>query len=465
MLSPKVAPLRLGPACPPRGHINRLPKSTAYLALMAPPCLDDFTVLRCLGEGSSGAVYLVREHDSGALYALKAIPKRKMCGTLLAIETVMTERNMLLDLRGDDFVLQQCACFHDSENYYLLTEYHPAGDLHTLLATKGQDRMWFGSIWRNSCLVALERIHAKRIIHRDIKPENLFVDSGGHIVLGDFGLARKLGAGENAVSGNEMFGTPAYTPPEVFTGKPYGCEVDIWAFGVMLYELSTGMEAFKSNTVPQTDPTWLSHLARHVLHGELQDSPYLTPEVADLVSKLLRKEPETRLRNFDEIKRHPYFSEINWHVLATRSVTPPWVPCIVRDISAECDFIFEFPMLKAGRPYGRESDPISGLSFRFAPTSMTHACQRRQYLLYSLRGDLPAVHWVEGNFEPKAAEPSYASSSTSEESHERVSEVGAFLADAAQWQSLQGPAVRGKSSRRPLKRWAKGVFGRRPDAV
>ena len=92
-----------------------------YLSLMAAPRLENFTVLRCLGDGSSGEVYLVRENDTGGLYALKVIPKRKLSGTLLAIETVMAERNHLLDLRGNDFVLQVRACFHDSRNYYLVT--------------------------------------------------------------------------------------------------------------------------------------------------------------------------------------------------------------------------------------------------------------------------------------------------------------------------------------------------------
>jgi serine/threonine protein kinase len=130
----------------------------AYLSLMSAPCLDDFTILRGLGDGSSGTVHLVRENDTGGLYALKAISKRKFCGKELKIEIVMAERNTLLDLRGDDFILQLRACFHDSRNYYLVTvreailqsataemfvltslsqEYHPSGDLHTLLLLKG----------------------------------------------------------------------------------------------------------------------------------------------------------------------------------------------------------------------------------------------------------------------------------------------------------------------------------------
>jgi len=93
----------------------------AYLSSMAAPCLDDFTILSSVGDGSSGTVYIVRENDTGGLYALKAIPKRKPCGKEIRVDIVMTERNTLLDLHGDDFILQLRACFHDSRNYYLVT--------------------------------------------------------------------------------------------------------------------------------------------------------------------------------------------------------------------------------------------------------------------------------------------------------------------------------------------------------
>jgi serine/threonine protein kinase len=140
---------------------TQLPKGVAYHSLMAAPCLDDFTILSSLGDGSSGTVFIVRENDTGGFYALKAMPKRKPCGKELRVDAIMTERDTLLDLRGDDFILQLRACFYDSRNYYLVTvrdaifqrhghceplthrvsqEYHPAGDLHTLLLTKGSPR-------------------------------------------------------------------------------------------------------------------------------------------------------------------------------------------------------------------------------------------------------------------------------------------------------------------------------------
>ncbi|KAI9466634.1 kinase-like domain-containing protein [Lactarius psammicola] len=417
---------------------------------MAAPRLDDFTVLRSLGDGSSGEVYLVRENDTSGLYALKVIPKRKLSGTLLAIETVMAERNLLLDLRGNDFILQIRACFHDSRNYYLVTEYHPAGDLHTLLLMKGS-RVDAVRFYMAELLIALEHIHSKRVVHRDIKPENVFIDIDGHIVLGDFGLARKLGAGQSTVSGNEMFGTPAYTPPEVFAGRPYGREVDIWAYGVMLYELITGREAFKSTTVPQNDPNWLAHLSRHILHDELEASPYLTSDSADLIAKLLCKRPEARLSDFHEIRKHPFFGGINWDDVSKRTLRPPWVPRVI----AGHDVGPLYPTFAPGHSYGVENDPIRGLSFRFSPVALTPTCQRHQRLFYSLGAALPVVSWVESNL----SEATSSSSCTSDDSYDDLADVVRRRPDG----SLAASTVRVKNPRR-LTRWARNVFGRRSNA-
>jgi serine/threonine protein kinase len=382
----------------------------------------------------------------------------------------MTERNTLLELRGDDFILQLRACFHDSMNYYLVTEYHPAGDLHTLLLSKGSPRNVV-RFYMAELLIAIERTHAKRIVHRDIKPENLFIDNDGHIVLGDFGIARKLRLGENTLPRDDMFGTPAYTAPEMFTGEPYGREVDLWAFGVMLYELLTGNEAFNSNTVPQNDPAWLPHLARNIVYDEPEDSPFLTPDAADLIRKvsvvvgynlipllyfvqLLRKSSNTRLLNFSEIKRHTFFEGLNWKALSNRSLTPPWIPSIgPGNVLGP-----EYPTFTPGVPYDPKCDPDQDFSFCFSPVALTPACQRHQRLFNSLGCSLPTVvNWVEGGV--PTLELHSASSCTSLESYVEIGDAGGRHPVA-----LYGPPV-DRMNLRPLRRWAMCLFGRRTDVT
>ena len=87
-------------------------------------------------------------------------------------------------------------------------------------------------------LLAIEHVHAHNIVHRDIKPENVFVDTDGHIVLGDFGIACLFDeSASTTYTTRGCVGTPAFSSPEVLSGDNYGFEVDLWAFGVMLYEM------------------------------------------------------------------------------------------------------------------------------------------------------------------------------------------------------------------------------------
>ena len=86
-----------------------------------------------------------------------------------------------------------------------------------------------------SQLLAIEAIHEHGIIHRDLKPENIMIANDGHLVLADFGLARRLEDGGKSPS--SCVGTPEYCAPEVLLEEHYGLEVDLWSFGVILYEM------------------------------------------------------------------------------------------------------------------------------------------------------------------------------------------------------------------------------------
>lgn len=91
--------------------------------------------------------------------------------------------------------------------------------------------------------LALEYLHEKDIAYRDLKPENILVDYYGHAKLADLGLAKKLSNSTNFRTCT-VCGTPAYMSPEQMKKKSYGREVDIWAYGVLLFELLSGYNPF-----------------------------------------------------------------------------------------------------------------------------------------------------------------------------------------------------------------------------
>jgi serine/threonine protein kinase len=95
--------------------------------------------------------------------------------------------------------------------------------------------------------LAIMAMHTKNILHRDIKTQNIFVAKNGILKLGDFGISRTLES-RDAKAGTSC-GTPLFMPPEVCLGKPYDYKADVWAVGVILYELITLRKPFESETI------------------------------------------------------------------------------------------------------------------------------------------------------------------------------------------------------------------------
>src|SRR5262245_2375592 len=157
---------------------------------------------------------------------------------------------------------------------------------------------------------ALEAAHEQGIVHRDLKPANIKVRPDGEVKVLDFGLAKALSpeASSQGAMNSPTFtlqatqigvilGTAAYMAPEQVKGKPVDRRADIWAFGVVLYEMLTGRAAFAAETIPET----LSHVLTREI--DLATLPAGTPpRLRSVIARCLVKDPKSRLRDIGEAR-------------------------------------------------------------------------------------------------------------------------------------------------------------------
>ena len=142
---------------------------------------------------------------------------------------------------------------------------------------------------------ALEYIHSRKIIHRDIKPDNVHIDASGKVKLMDFGIAKAEGL--HLTRTGFAVGTPYYMSPEQVRGEPATGSMDIYAFGILLFELLTGQKPVEGDT--------LERLFYAILNEPLKPEPMVQAGVpapiVDLVLRCTAKKPEGRPRRFTEI--------------------------------------------------------------------------------------------------------------------------------------------------------------------
>ncbi|KAI9791288.1 MAG: serine/threonine protein kinase psk1 [Peltula sp. TS41687] len=338
-------------------------------------CASDFEPLRCLGKGTYGTVLLVRHIASGRLYAQKQFRKASLTVHKKLVEQTKTERVILESVNRHPFVVKLYYAFQDHEKLYLILEYAQGGELFHHLAMERMFTEATASFYMAEMVLALEHLHhTVGVVYRDLKPENCLLDAEGHLLLTDFGLSKVAVADDGDDCCRSILGTVQYMAPEVVQGKSYGTAVDWWSLGALGFDLLTGAPPFQANNHAKTQ--------EKIVKQKLSLPYFLSPDAKDLLTRLLRKDPNKRLggsgggggaktrRDLQTIKNHRFFRKIDWKALERRELLPPIQPLITDPAMAE-NFAVEFTDLAVSPVTSRfgpmvgldASDPFGGFSF------------------------------------------------------------------------------------------------------
>lgn len=278
----------------------------------------DLEFHRIVGTGQFGLVRVTRNIKSNEVYALKVMHKAPITESK-QIEHVINERRILEEARHP-FCVRLMAAYQDKASLYLLQEWVAGGELFHHLDIEGAFDEATAMFYAANVLLALEFLHDKGIVYRDLKPENLLIDTQGYIKMADFGFAKKIGTEKTYT----ICGTPDYQAPEVIMRRGTTKAADYWALGVLIFEMLVGDPPFKSLT---GDP-WDTF--RRTLSGRFYVPQFISDQAADLIFKLLQVNPDKRLgsgRNgADEIKRHKWFSRLDWAALEAKKLPAPIRP-------------------------------------------------------------------------------------------------------------------------------------------
>lgn len=249
--------------------------------------------LQKLGQGGFGAAFLVECRTSSSKFVVKEVQLRT--SDKKAADEARKEAAFLAQLKHPNIVSYVESFTVPPRSgggggtLCIVMEFADGGDLSARIEaakkgaaplTESEALNYFVQI-----ALALKHVHARRILHRDLKSQNVFLTKSGIVKVGDFGIAKTLSSSLDMA--RTQIGTPYYLSPEICCDKPYNKKSDVWALGVMLYELL-------ALNLPFTAPS-LPALVTRILTGSPPPlPPKISPESRALVAQLLQRDPKAR---------------------------------------------------------------------------------------------------------------------------------------------------------------------------
>jgi serine/threonine protein kinase len=299
---------QLAPGLKPGGNglPSDLEKPSVNGSLPIPPtssghhlrALGEYRLLRRLGEGGMGSVYLAYKEGESQQFAIKVLSDQ-LSHNQAYLDRFHREAKSGTLLNHPNIV--RCiAAGQDpaSGKHYLVMEHVDGPSAHTLLDRQG--RLPVGDVVHIALDIAraLEYLHARNYVHRDIKPDNILITMAGVAKLGDLGLAKRMDDASQLTATHQAFGTPYYMPYEqAINAKKADSRSDIFALGATLYHLLTGEVPFKGNSPGE--------VAERKMEGDFTPAHVLNEEVPPLLdgilARMMARNPRDRFQTASEL--------------------------------------------------------------------------------------------------------------------------------------------------------------------
>uniref|UniRef100_A0A8C8EQE4 non-specific serine/threonine protein kinase n=1 Tax=Oncorhynchus tshawytscha TaxID=74940 RepID=A0A8C8EQE4_ONCTS len=348
-------------ACSDEGFVNEISITNHVKEGSEKADPRQFELRKVLGQGSFGKVFLVKKitgPDAGQLYAMKVLKK----ATLKVRDRVRTkmERDILVEV-NHPFIVRLHYAFQTEGKLYLILDFLRGGDLFTRLSKEVMFTEEDVKFYLAELALALDHLHGLGIIYRDLKPENILLDEQGHIKLTDFGLSKESIDHENKAY--SFCGTVEYMAPEVVNRRGHTLSADWWSYGVLMFEMLTGTLPFQGKDRKET--------MTMILKAKLGMPQSLSQEAQSLLRNLFKRNPGNRLGagpdGVEEIKRHFFFSTIDWNKLFRREIHPPFKPASGRPddtVYFDSEFTAKTPRDSPGCPPSANAHQLfRGFSF------------------------------------------------------------------------------------------------------
>jgi serine/threonine protein kinase len=265
--------------------------------------LEQYSLLKPIGFGAFGTVFLAKQRSDGQLRAIKVVSEIEKASQV--------ERSVLQSLKHPFIVSTECS-FLARQKVHISMEYLAGGTLHHRLATQGPIPVAEAKLYLAELALAIDYLHQRGIVYRDLKSENVMIGLDGHLKLVDFGLST-----ESDIC-YRTCGTWDFLAPEIIAKRPYGQEVDWWALGILFYEMLFQRTPFAAvDRARQNDK---------ILHR-----PVVIPQraysndVRAMIYGLLHKNPKYRY-GYEEIVKDSLMDDMSFSEVYEKVIVPRWIP-------------------------------------------------------------------------------------------------------------------------------------------